>query len=128
MAINKVNFNGKTLIDLTNDTVTADTLIAGTIAHAANGERIVGTFDPSIYVKKASKKLTSANDLNTIQGFQSFEWSTSTPKNAPETGLRNCSGVSFGDSYTAQLVSTSTGKLWYRIKGGTWHQVTVWGA
>ena len=52
MAINKVEYNGKTLIDLTNDTVTDNTLIAGTTAHAADGERIVGAFDPTIYLEK----------------------------------------------------------------------------
>lgn len=52
MAINKVEYNGKTLIDLTNDTVTDNTLIAGITAHAADGERIVGAFDPTIYLEK----------------------------------------------------------------------------
>ena len=52
MAINKVEYNGKTLIDLTNDTVTDNTLIAGATAHSANGEQIVGAFDPTIYLEK----------------------------------------------------------------------------
>lgn len=52
MAINKVEYGGETLIDLTNDTVSAETLVAGNTAHAANGEKITGTFDPSIYLEK----------------------------------------------------------------------------
>lgn len=44
MAVNKVDFGGETLIDLTNDTVTPETLAEGYTAHAANGEEIVGTF------------------------------------------------------------------------------------
>lgn len=47
MAVNKVVFNSEhgeqTLIDLTNDTVTPSSLAEGETAHAANGERIVGT-------------------------------------------------------------------------------------
>ena len=47
MAINKVEINGtngvETLIDLTGDTVTPETLAEGYTAHAANGELIVGT-------------------------------------------------------------------------------------
>lgn len=45
MGISKVNFGGDTLIDLTNDSVTADTLVKGTTAHNAAGEQVVGTLD-----------------------------------------------------------------------------------
>lgn len=62
MAINKVEYNGKTLIDLTNDTVTDNTLIAGATAHAADGERIVGAFDPTIYLEKTG----NASDVTTV--------------------------------------------------------------
>lgn len=61
MAINKVEYNGKTLIDLTNDTVTDNTLIAGTTAHAADGEQIIGAFDPTIYLEKTG----NASDVTT---------------------------------------------------------------
>ena len=42
MANNKVVFNNEVLIDLTQDTVTPDTLQKGFTAHAANGEQITG--------------------------------------------------------------------------------------
>ena len=43
MGVNKVNLaNGETLIDLTSDTVTPETLAEGYTAHNSNGERIVG--------------------------------------------------------------------------------------
>ena len=42
MAFNKVTYHGNTLIDLSNDTVTPDTLAKGVTAHAANGDLIVG--------------------------------------------------------------------------------------
>lgn len=45
MGISKVNFGGDTLIDLTNDSVTAGTLAKGATAHDAAGERVVGTLD-----------------------------------------------------------------------------------
>lgn len=45
MATNKVVYNGKTLIDLTEDTVTADKLISGVIAHDKTGAKIVGTLE-----------------------------------------------------------------------------------
>lgn len=41
--VNKVISDGEVLIDLTEDTVTSDTMLEGTIAHAANGAVIEGT-------------------------------------------------------------------------------------
>ena len=45
MAVNKVEFNGRVLIDLTSDTVVAETLAEGVTAHGADGEPIVGTMN-----------------------------------------------------------------------------------
>lgn len=42
MAINKVVYGGQTLVDLTGDTVSQNTLLAGATAHSANGEQIEG--------------------------------------------------------------------------------------
>lgn len=42
MAVNKVNYGDEILIDLTEDTVTTDSLLNGVTAHSSNGERIVG--------------------------------------------------------------------------------------
>lgn len=43
MSVNKVEIDGETVLDLTNDTVTSDNLAYGITAHGANGEVIVGT-------------------------------------------------------------------------------------
>lgn len=43
MAVNKVEYAGKVLLDLTEDTVTQENLLAGAIAHDRSGRRIVGT-------------------------------------------------------------------------------------
>ena len=42
MAVNKIIYNGETLVDLTSDTVTADDLAAGVTATGANGKPVVG--------------------------------------------------------------------------------------
>lgn len=47
MAVNKVIANGKVLIDLTGDTVTAGSLKKGVTAHDKAGEIITGTLDQS---------------------------------------------------------------------------------
>lgn len=46
MAINKVEFGGRTLIDLTNDTVSPQNLMSGETAHDRSGAPIVGTATP----------------------------------------------------------------------------------
>lgn len=43
MAVNKVMYGTKTLIDLSNDTVTPDTLFKGCTAHLADGTIVTGT-------------------------------------------------------------------------------------
>ena len=47
MSINKVVYGGKTLIDLTGDTVTEDKLLSGITAHGKDGDLVTGacTFD-----------------------------------------------------------------------------------
>lgn len=42
MAVNKVIYNGDTLVDLTSDTISPDTMAVGVTAHAADGTPIVG--------------------------------------------------------------------------------------
>lgn len=42
MAIGKVDYYGETLMDITDSTVTPDSLGEGKIAYNAKGERIVG--------------------------------------------------------------------------------------
>lgn len=43
MAVNKVEYAGNTLIDLTGDTVAADKLLSGVTAHGADGEAVTGS-------------------------------------------------------------------------------------
>ena len=61
MAVNHVIINGKTVVDLRNDTVTPQTLLSGTTAHNAAGEKIAG----SVVIAPAStttpKALGTAN-------------------------------------------------------------------
>jgi hypothetical protein len=44
--VNKVDLNGVTVLDLTSDTVSPETLLLGTTAHNAKGETITGTLVP----------------------------------------------------------------------------------
>lgn len=51
MAVNEVIYNGETLIDLTSDSVTPETLAKGTTAHDASGAIITGTMTAVQYGK-----------------------------------------------------------------------------
>ena len=51
MGISKINFGGDTLIDLTNDSVDAASLLKGKTAHNAAGEQIVGEVDDGTEVE-----------------------------------------------------------------------------
>lgn len=56
MAVNKVEVNGETKLDLTQDTVTPENLLSGATAHNAAGEQISG----AVAVAEASKSTPKA--------------------------------------------------------------------
>ena len=58
MAVNKVEYGGETLIDLTEDTVTSQTLAEGVTAHGADGEKIVGTLNLDAYLPLSGGTMT----------------------------------------------------------------------
>lgn len=58
MAVNKVEVNGETKLDLTQDTVTPENLLSGATAHNAAGERISGAVAPVRY--DVAQNLTNA--------------------------------------------------------------------
>lgn len=75
MAVNQVIYGGKTLIDLTGDTVTPATLLEGITAHDASGNQITGTMskaDGYIFVKVASN-FECVRAVKTID-IKSYEW------------------------------------------------------
>lgn len=53
MAVNKVVYDGETLVDLTGDTVTPETMLVGATAHNRSGEQIAGAVDLSTKADKA---------------------------------------------------------------------------
>lgn len=75
MGISKVNFGGDTLIDLTNDSVTAGTLAKGATAHNAAGEQVVGTLDAkgTFYVTVTQRDDDSATaDKNAVEVYAAY--------------------------------------------------------
>ena len=62
MYVNKVDYNGNTLIDLTSDTITADKLLLGVTAHNAKGELITGTLDINDLIHHTIRKHAYTGD------------------------------------------------------------------
>ena len=71
MAVNKVEYAGNTLIDLTEDTVTPQTLMLGVTAHNRAGDGIKGEFDPDIFQTKEDENLNTdeKNVVTVINGL-----------------------------------------------------------
>lgn len=67
MGVNKVIYGGKTLVDMTDATVTPNTVLEGYIAYGANGARIVGTVSVTKRKEIAISLLQSRWDLDNKQ-------------------------------------------------------------
>jgi hypothetical protein len=65
MAINKVVFDAKVLLDLTEDTVTPETLAEGTTAHDKAGNAITGTM-----VKPSGRMYITQNGLYDVTNYR----------------------------------------------------------
>jgi hypothetical protein len=64
--INKVVLGSDTVLDLTSDTVTPETLLLGTTAHNAKGEIITGTLVPCTVYSAESPAATTSNSARTF--------------------------------------------------------------
>lgn len=74
MAVNKVEVNGETKLDLTQDTVTPETLLPGAIAHSADGNAISGAapvvrYDAAQTLTEAQKAQARGNIGAAPDGF-----------------------------------------------------------
>lgn len=76
MAVNQVIYGDETLIDLTNDTVTAETLAEGVTAHDASGEQITGKMrsntDAVLYTEQTLTEEQQAQARENIGAAESF--------------------------------------------------------
>ena len=90
MAISKVTFQGRTLIDLTADTVEASKLIVGTTAHDSAGEPIVGTSAGVTVMMEDYQELL--DEWDNVKGFKI-----------------SYNGETTGQMFMTNSVNTSTG-------------------
>ena len=96
MGVSKVNYNNTTLIDISGDTVTPQTLVQGATAHNANGEQIVGTMIPGFSVEHVP-----INDIYNV--FKSY-WNAGgfTYASADDDGYRKKTDGTFDTTITSK--------------------------
>lgn len=116
MAVNEVVLGEETLISLVNDTVTADTLLAGITAHSADGEEITGTVVPYVPYQIGSLTYTGSAQTPTWNDF-SADWLTiggttsATNVGAYTATFTPVDGFTWSDgTTTAKSVAWSIGK------------------
>lgn len=120
--VNKVDLNGVTVLDLTSDTVTPETLLLGTTAHNAKGEIITGTLVPcTVYSAEspAMEGTTSITDTtftwnipSTEHGFKSKNLVVSVYLS---TGEQIQCDVTISDTFTVTLTAVYTSVIVTRV-------------
>lgn len=101
MAVNKVIYDGATLVDLTGDTVTADNLAAGVKATGADGNPVVGLL-PMVTID-AELSDASENPLQNraiTQALTKIKNSIPSPYTLPTASASVLGGVKVGAGLT----------------------------
>lgn len=118
--VNKVDLNGVTVLDLTSDTVTPETLLVGTTAHNAKGETITGTLVPCTVYSAESPATTTSNSAqiftweipSTEHGFKSKNLVVSVYLS---TGEQIQCDVTISDTFTVALTAVYNSNIVTRV-------------
>lgn len=118
--INKVVLGSYTVLDLTSDTVTPETLLVGTTAHNAKGEIITGTLVPCTVYSAESPAATTTNSAQTFtweipsteHGFKSKNLVVSVYLS---TGEQIQCDVTISDTFTVALTAVYNSEIVTRV-------------
>ena len=115
MAVNKVEINGEVKLDLTQDTVSADTLLQGVTAHDAAGNPVVGevVITPVSTVVVTLKPTSISGQIMTLDNA-AFDWTK-----YKLAGYFITSGTASG-GYRAYVYATETKKANNIAYKGIW--------
>lgn len=123
--INKVVLGSDTVLDLTSDTVTPETLLVGTTAHNAKGEIITGTLVPCTVYSAESP----AMDGTTLNSDTTFTWDIPSTEHGFKsknlvvsvylsTGEQIQCDVTISDTFTVTLTAVYNSEIVTRAGGG----------
>lgn len=98
MARNKIVYYGETLMDLTADTVTPETLKKGVTAHDKSGEKITGTCEHDVNSQDATVAVAEI-----LEGKTAYARGTKLTGTMPNNGKITGKISSKGESYTVPM-------------------------
>ena len=146
MAISKVNYGNKVLLDLTGDTIKKEKLLSGFTAHDASGEQITGTVtiqeSKSVTITKSGTTVVTPDngyesvkkvsvDVNVSGGFPNgTEWTQSNITSGNFDAVYNANGiwVACGSGYNGGLYYSTDGKTWIQSNMTTGSFYSVYNA
>ena len=120
MGVAKVNYNDETLIDLTADTVTADTLLAGGTAHDAEGNAVVGLYTPPTVQLSKTVEITE-NGSHTIQPDEGYTGMGTVTVNANVPATPKTASGSTSASLIKGANTLTLGTVDFTPIAGGWH-------
>ena len=100
MAVNKVDVNGVTVLDLTQDSVTPATLKKGETAHDASGTAIVGEMESSAPSLQSKSVTYTENGTSTITPDEGYDGLSSVDVTV------DVSGGSIGEIFRGEVIPT----------------------
>lgn len=121
MAISKVNYGNKVLLDLTGDTIKKEKLLSGFIAHDASGEQITGTMaiqeSKSVAITENGSTTVTPDDGYESIGQVNVEVNVSSGfPNGTEWTQSNITSMGFSSVYNANGIWVAAGgSLYYSI-------------